>query len=318
MAVRLVVRHPKSVAGEAGEISFEFEQARVVIGRGSGADVRLPGRGVSETHATIEPQGSRYALRDDGSTNGTRVEGVPLVARRPRLLADGDTFTIAEFTLTFFEGPLPHGPTLPERTASLARRMLRELLGGESAASQSPYLRVTAGSEAGTLLNFGEPPSRLVIGRDPECDLVVADRDVSRAHIELVRDADGVVGRDLESKNGLEVNGKRMRERRLRHGDVIRLGSATIVYQDPSEQALREFEREPVETLTHPQLAPSPEPEPPPAPREDHGDEAPQDEPSSETALESEGGRSPVDLMVYALAVFVLVASIVGLLWLFG
>jgi hypothetical protein len=32
MAVRLVVRHPKSAAGEAGESRFEFDQARVVIG----------------------------------------------------------------------------------------------------------------------------------------------------------------------------------------------------------------------------------------------------------------------------------------------
>lgn len=321
MAVRLVVRHPKSAAGGAGEISFEFEQARVVIGRGPGADVRLPDCSVSETHATIEQQGSHYALRDEGSTNGTSVNDVPLVTSRPRLLSDGDVIDIAGFLLSFFEGPLHRGATSPERTASLARRMLRELLGGDHEASAAPCLRIIQGAEQGTVLNFGEPPSRLVIGRGDDADLVLTDVDVSRAHLELVRDLDGVTGRDLESKNGLEVNGKRMRERRLRHGDVIRVGSTSLVYEDEAERALRELERLPDVTRTRTnarepaasahEAASSTPAEEPAAEREPAG------EPPSESA-DGEVTRAPVDMLIYALAVVVFISSLVGLAWLFG
>jgi len=315
MAVRLVVRHPKSAAGTGGEIDFEFEQTRVVIGRSPGAEVRLPGLAVSETHATIELTGDHYTLQDAGSTNGTRLNGTLLIAGRSRALETGDEVRIAEFTLTFSAGPLTHRPTAPERTASLARRMLGELLGHESAAHRPPFLRIVEGPDVGTLLNFDDPPSRLLLGRGDEADLALLDVDVSRAHVELVRDVDGTTARDLESKNGLDINGKRVRERRLRHGDVLRLGITAIVYQDLAEQALRELERQPVLTLTRTQAATfgDPEPEPPPPPE-------PEPEPEPEPAVDLDSNRpaGPVDLMIYALAVFVLVASAVGLVWLFG
>ena len=309
MAVRLLVRHPRSATGEAGEIRFEFEQPRIVIGRGPGVDVRLPGTSVSDLHATIEQQGSHYALRDEGSTNGTLVNDVQVVPRRARSLADGDVIAVAEFTLSFHEGPLHRAATGPDRTASLARRMLGELLGDESEARQPPHLRVVDGPHAGTLLNLGEPGTRFVIGRGEDANLVLNHVDVSRAHLELVRDLDGTLARDLASKNGLEVNGRKFRERRLRHGDVIRLGGSDIVYQDPAEQALRALEGQPDVPVTRTQTAvPAPEvvlAEPPVGETE---------EPEPEPALEP---RTPADTMVYMLAMLVLSLSLVGLVWLF-
>ena len=52
MAVRLVVRGPSGSDAKA-DIAFEFDQQRVVIGRGTGVDVRLPKGTVSDHHATI-------------------------------------------------------------------------------------------------------------------------------------------------------------------------------------------------------------------------------------------------------------------------
>jgi pSer/pThr/pTyr-binding forkhead associated (FHA) protein len=192
--------------------------------------------------------------------------------------------------------------------------MLGELLGDESEARLPPYLRILDGPQAGTLLNLGEPGARFVIGRGEDADLVLNHVDVSRAHLELVRDLDGTTARDLASKNGLEVNGRRLRERRLRHGDVIRLGGSDVIFQDPAEQALRVREREPDVTFTRTLPVaepPPPEPtsEPEPAPESEH---EPLDSPS-----ELDAPRTPGDLMVYALATLVLGASLVGLVWLF-
>lgn len=309
MAVRLSVRHPHSAAGQTGDVSYELDQGRIAIGRGPGADVRLPHASVSDPHAILEQQGSHYTLRDEGSTNGTRVNGVSLVALRPRALVEGDRIEIGEFSLSFSTGPLLGQPVSPERTASLARRMLREMLGQEHAASSPPFLRIAEGPDAGTLVNLSEPPSKLLIGRGEEAGLTLNDPDASRLHLEIQRDADGATARDLDSKNGLEVNGKRLRERRLRHGDALQVGKSLLVYQDPSEEALRDLtgQRDQTLTRTSPQAAPAAEPESPAKPVGPLETLPP--------PAESGGGT---DMLVYALALAVLVASMLGLAWLFG
>jgi pSer/pThr/pTyr-binding forkhead associated (FHA) protein len=308
MAVKLVVRHRNSATSEADELSYEFEQGRVVIGRSPGADVRLPAATVSETHATLEPHGSYYALCDERSLNGTFVNGVLLVPNRPRALADGDEIAVAEFTLTFHHSAIVRRATTPERTASLARRMLRDLLGAEHALSEPPYVVVAAGPDKDTRIHLEEPPSRMVIGRGHEAQLVLNDHDVSRAHLEIERDPDGSVARDLASKNGLEVNGKMLRERRLRHGDVLRIGATSLLYQDPAEQALRLLEKEPVVTLTRTRSERAPQlPEQAAVAQQ-------QQEPEPEA--DSTRPASPIDYFVYALATLVLVASVAGLIWL--
>ena len=317
MAIKLEVRlpHTRNPPGEAA--SFEFEQARVVIGRSAGADVRLPDLAVSEIHATIEQRGIQHTLRDEGSTNGTQVNDVALVANRPRAIGHGDRITIGPFAITFVVGPLMGIPTGPERTASLARRMVLELIDDEGPAGNPPMLRVTHGPDAGTVVNLPAAPSTLIIGRGDEADLVLADPDVSRAHAEVVRDIDAASVRDLSSKNGLVVNGKRLRERRLRSGDQVRLGGTVVVYEDPAEQALKGLEGKPDATLTHEAQAPVLQTEQPPAPGSDSMEADPV-APVQSLPPGPESARSAADMVVYGLAFVVLVASLIGLAWLFG
>lgn len=74
-------------------------------------------------------------------------------------------------------------------------------------------------------------PGRNIIGRSRETGVFVPDRSASRAHAELEYDstADTVLLRDLGSTNGTYVNRERITEpRRLRPGDVIRIGEYTI------------------------------------------------------------------------------------------
>ena len=313
MAVKLVVRHPGS-SGERDEVSFEFEQARIAIGRSAGADVRLPGLTVSELHATLEVQGGQAKLRDEGSTNGTRINGVALVPTRARSLASGDLIEIGEFLITFSSGPLLGVATSPERTASLARRLLQELSGTDSEAHGPPFLRITRGPDQGTLINLADPPSRLVIGRGEEAGLVLRDPDVSREHIEIVRDLDGSLARDLGSKNGLEINGKRLRERRLRHGDLLQLGDTSILYEDPAEQALKGLEGQPDQVLTRTQpKLPTGE-----SPDTASGSAPPKVIAPEPTKIAPSAQTSGTDVIIYGLAITVLIASVAGLIWLFG
>ena len=71
---------------------------------------------------------------------------------------------------------------------------------------------------------------RVVLGRSRECDVRVADLNVSRQHAE-VRDEDGdYILVDLGSTNGTLLNGRRVDRQRLVDGDTITLGSTEIVF----------------------------------------------------------------------------------------
>jgi hypothetical protein len=66
-----------------------------------------------------------------------------------------------------------------------------------------------------------------LIGRAPECDVVVADRQVSRHHARLCRTDKGYVLEDLESKNGTHLNGAQIEGPvALQDGDVIQVALA--------------------------------------------------------------------------------------------
>jgi len=65
---------------------------------------------------------------------------------------------------------------------------------------------------------------RLVVGRDEACDAVLVGSEISRKHAEFRVDGSAVALRDLDSRNGVFVNGARVKDARLDHGDVVRCG----------------------------------------------------------------------------------------------
>jgi Protein of unknown function (DUF3662)/FHA domain len=75
----------------------------------------------------------------------------------------------------------------------------------------------------------------VVIGRSRDCDIQLADANVSRRHAELRQEGASYWIVDLGSTNGLEVNGKRVKRAKLRSGDTITLGSTELTFARESE-----------------------------------------------------------------------------------
>jgi hypothetical protein len=75
---------------------------------------------------------------------------------------------------------------------------------------------------------------RVVIGRSRDCDIQLADGNVSRRHAELRQEGASYWIVDLGSTNGLEVNGKRVKRAKLRDGDTFVLGSTEITFERES------------------------------------------------------------------------------------
>ncbi len=75
-------------------------------------------------------------------------------------------------------------------------------------------------------------PGRLVVGRAPENEIPVDSKFVSRHHCQIITSANGSLIEDLNSTNGIYLQGKRVRRHELNDGDVIALGKHELVYID--------------------------------------------------------------------------------------
>ena len=70
------------------------------------------------------------------------------------------------------------------------------------------------------------------IGRSRDCDIVLADGNVSRRHAEVLPTEDGWSVNDLGSTNGVVVNGRRIAgATALRSGDRIELGTSELRFE---------------------------------------------------------------------------------------
>lgn len=87
--------------GAGAERRLWLDQGRVCIGRAAGNDVVLPDAGVSRLHARIEQARDGFVLHDEGSANGTELNGARMSA--PEKLRRGDRIRIGPSVLTFAE-----------------------------------------------------------------------------------------------------------------------------------------------------------------------------------------------------------------------
>jgi hypothetical protein len=72
--------------------------------------------------------------------------------------------------------------------------------------------------------------ARMTIGRVRDCDICLADANVSRTHAALVAQDGGWAVEDLDSTNGTFVNGDPVGVRVLRDGDVLEIGATRLVF----------------------------------------------------------------------------------------
>ena len=78
---------------------------------------------------------------------------------------------------------------------------------------------------------------QMVVGRTDENDLVINHRSISRNHAKVVRDTDTghYTISDLQSSNGVRVNGQDYGKVELRRGDTVDLGHVRLRFVEPGE-----------------------------------------------------------------------------------
>ncbi|HIK26539.1 MAG: FHA domain-containing protein [Oscillatoriaceae bacterium SKW80] len=194
---KLVIYKNKSETGE-----FPLNGDEIKIGRAPDNAIILNEPAVSRYHAHIIRTRNGYAIADLGSSGGTRVNGKLLPPPTPYPLKEGDVITISIFELRF------HSSTLPATALMLPE--------------SSPVLEVKTPSR---IQKFPLNRDVLILGRAPNCDILIEAPVVSARHAELRRTEAGWEIIDKGSTNGLSFAGKRIPQKILQNGDVLYIGS---------------------------------------------------------------------------------------------
>ncbi len=140
------------------------------------------------------------------------------MSRRPRKRPEDATKTLR----------LDEGAPLRDQVAAAVRSRYR------------PVLVVISGDSMGLRAKV---EGNMLVGRDPEADLVLPDAGVSWHHAMIEDRGDSRVVVDLGSTNGTTVNGRKLDEGPLQHGDKIVFGKTTVRFevQDQADQAYDEM-----------------------------------------------------------------------------
>jgi pSer/pThr/pTyr-binding forkhead associated (FHA) protein len=254
-------------------VEFGDDVEEIRIGRRADVELSLPFVALSGLHARLRRRpaanggrGDAWTIEDLDSKNGTFVNGVRLHQGEQRLMLAGIEVDLAHVRLVF-DGPSP-AASEAEGTATIARRLVSDLFLASPDAG-APLLTVVAGAANVNSLKLGEHDRPYLVGRAKTCDLHIKVDELSREHASFTRGSNGIMVRDLGSKNGVLVNGVRITEQRLADGDLILMGPLKLRLTDPQDRYLRDLEanqdRAPAAERPAGLIPPSPSPSASPA-----------------------------------------------------
>ena len=216
-------------------------RSQITIGRAEGNAIRLTERNVSRKHARIWFEEEQIFVEDLESYNGIELNQT-LVSGKVELLP-GDLLRIGDYHLIIEsdeEGDQEEArPSLPSDDPSEVTPPLgvpAAVLGNDATEDLSklpPRLVIQNTDYAGE--EFLVSKNEIQIGRTDDNAIFIDDPSVSRYHAILRKEKGVYKILDLESANGVRVNGEDFEECDLRWGDIIELGNVQMLFLAPGE-----------------------------------------------------------------------------------
>jgi len=237
------------VDGKPRAFDLEFQQDLITIGRHSQNDVQIPDMQVSAEHARVIIEDDEPYLIDLGAAIGTFLDGEKVLPNKKVPLPDGAELAIGEYLVVVARPHLKLDDTATEKTAMVAMKMVKEVLGTLTGGDdEPPYLEVMNDDDEGARLDLAEDDTEYRIGREKVCDLILSHWSISRKHAMVRRKGSDVTLMDLGSKNGVLLNDDRLEKnesRRLADGDVITVGHTEMRFRDPGASLLDSMDDSP-------------------------------------------------------------------------
>lgn len=308
MPVTLVVKR----RGEPDLPPVSFDGPRIVVGRGSSCDLRIPDTSVSSRHASIRANGAQWAIVDEGSTNGTRLNGEKLGSHAPRAIKSGDVIALGRIEVSVRVGAAPASNA--NATRELALAMVARAIGDEGAVAAAIVVR--AGPDAGQRLELVREAPR-TIGRDPRCALRLTDRSIPPTALEVALEPGRVRITVKDARAEVRLGDRAITDTAFwPDGTELHLGDTTLVLDDPLARALDQSAHGEDEKLAPESIAPpveEPKQEPEPA---SEGPAPPPPRPKYDRRGSWRRATLAFEIVAAIVALAVLAGSIAGLVWL--
>ena len=220
-----------------------FGAERVTLGRSSRCDIQLPVRVVSSHHLTFERRGSDVVVRDEGSTNGTEIDGQMAEPRQWYALEAGMGLRVVDLTI---EVGLD-GQTTPDldaftlaQTGTMAREMLSEALEDED--EELAYFELVGGPDRGRRFYLPDDLEESLIGRADDCVVCIPGEEVSEHALSIAYGPNGFTVSPVETTDAW-LNGDRLEQPCvLGSGDQLAFDGRDLAFFDPLESHLRQLE----------------------------------------------------------------------------
>jgi len=164
----------------------------------------------SESYALLTPATVKLETDDDLAVGEFGIATRMVQPRRGARAADGPESEVEPGATMIYK------PRVLEATEAVAA----EDLGVER--------EVAILSWAGRRLRIDK--RRVLLGRSRECDVQIEDPNVSRRHAELRQEGSAFWIVDLDSTNGIEVGGRRVKRAKLEPGGSFTIGSTEITF----------------------------------------------------------------------------------------
>ena len=167
-------------------------------------------------------------------TEHSRRESYALLSKPTVLMQTDDDLEVGEFGIaTRMAGAEGAPDELPAQAEPGATMVYRPEEQPEAEAEPAVAAAAVALTVNGTRHEVAG--SRALLGRSKECDIRISDPNVSRRHAEVRQEGSAYWIVDLDSTNGVLVNGRRQKRAKLDDGDKITLGSTEIVFNGSSK-----------------------------------------------------------------------------------
>jgi hypothetical protein len=189
----------------------------------------------SDREQFADYQGSLIAELEEYITEHAKRESYALLTPPKVLLETDDDLAIGEFGIATRMVQPKHGKRPPEEpqeeVESGATMIYKPVQQPTEAASLAD---IPVEREVAVLSWDGQTKRvdkrRVVLGRSRDCDIQVEDANVSRRHAELRQEGATYWIVDLDSTNGIEVNGRRVKRAKLEPGDTFTVGETEVTF----------------------------------------------------------------------------------------
>lgn len=217
------------------------EGQTITIGRGKECDVAIDNTAISRHHLSLSLNGGIFFITDEGSTNGTFVNGSKVTTDEP--ISENDIVEFGKFTMrSNLEDESVEDLKLSTSVSAGLMDMDDETIFVNSKQTKPQKKKFKPKTKGGLLTvvqGSATPPefelagaTSVKIGKDSSCDIVVSGWFVGKAQCYIIKRDNNFFIVPQKAWAGTFVNNVKINdEQQLRAGDIIKIKDSQIRFE---------------------------------------------------------------------------------------